>query len=132
MLSNSLVIIKRQYQETELKTNNVILIPSISAEPPLFTMATQAAPTASSVGGKDDGWDFGSDWGSFDPPAAPSKPPHKQPAQESGGGGGAASRQELLAKRREERRLKQQAAREKRAAAGAPLKPGGLGALKKD
>ena len=91
-------------------------------------MATQAAPTTS---GKDDGWDFGSDWGSFDPPAAPSKPSHKQPTPESGGGGSAASRQELLAKRKEERRLKQQAAREKRAT-GVPLKPGGLGAVKKD
>ena len=55
----------------------------------------------------------------------PSKATH-EPVDPSG-----LSRQELLQKRKEERRLKQQAAREKRAA-GMSLKPGGLGAVKKD
>ena len=96
-------------------------------------MATESSSSATTaaVSREGDGWDFGSDWGSFDPPAAPSKPSHKQPTPETAGGGSAASRQELLAKRKEERRLKQQAAREKRAA-GMALKPSGLGAVKKD
>ena len=72
---------------------------------------------SSSVGSKtqsstSEGWDSG--WGTFD---------------EEGEAG--LSKQELLQKKKEERRLKQQAAREKRAS-GKALKPGGLGAVKKD
>ena len=78
------------------------------------------SPTVTAEAGSS--WDFGLDWGSFD---SPSKATH-EPVDPSG-----MSRQELLQKRKEERRLKQQAAREKRAA-GMSLKPGGLGAVKKD
>ena len=97
------------------------------SEPPMFTMGTESSrPVASTShtmtgGGTGEGWDFGSDWGSFDSPSSAAA------VDDTGG----LSRQELLQKRREERRVKQQVAREKRAA-GASLKPGGLGAVKKD
>ncbi len=60
-------------------------------------------------------WD--SNWGTFDKPKS------------AGDSMASPSRQEVLQNKREERRLKQQAAREKRAAG---VKPGGLGAVKKD
>ena len=85
-----------------------------------------ATPKPQSQATSSDGWGFDdSEWGTFDAP----------PSQSAGGGGGVGvsgqSKQELLQKKREERRQKQQAAREKRAA-GAGLKPSGLGAVKKD
>ena len=95
----------------------------------MFTMGadTSAAGGTKAVGsGSSEGWDFGSDWRSFDSPSSATTASGMAADDASG-----LSRQELLQKRREERRLKQQAAREKRAA-GASLKPGGLGAVKKD
>lgn len=92
----------------------------------MFTMGADmsaAGGTKAAGSGSSEGWDFGSDWGSFDSPSSATT----TSADDASG----LSRQELLQKRREERRLKQQAAREKRAA-GASLKPGGLGAVKKD
>lgn len=67
-----------------------------------------------------DGWSVeDSGWGTFD-------------AHGDGSGDiSGPSKQEVRQKRLEERRLKQQAAREKRAA-GSGLKPGGLGAVKRD
>ena len=94
----------------------------------MFTMGTESSRAVASTrdtktggSGAGEGWDFGSDWGSFDSPSSAT-------AMDDAGG---LSRQEMLQKRREERRMKQQAAREKRAA-GTSLKPSGLGAVKKD
>ena len=99
-------------------------------EPPLFTMATSGS-TSPSGHGETEGWDFGSDWGSFDTPPPKTTTVQKQTQRTSLEESSGVSRQEMLQKKREERRLKQQAAREKRAA-GVAVKPGGLGAVKKD
>jgi len=95
----------------------------------MFTMGTESSRAVASTNdtkeaggsGAGEGWDFGSDWGLFDSPSSAT-------AMDDAGG---LSRQEMLQKKREERRMKQQAAREKRAA-GASIKPSGLGAVKKD
>lgn len=83
--------------------------------------AASTPATASTTSG---GWDFDSDWGSFDERSSAQPTP-------SGGSADKLSRQEQLQKKREERRQRQQEARVKRAAGG-QLRPSGLGAVKKE
>jgi hypothetical protein len=89
------------------------------------TTAPQEHPSSSSsAGATSTGWDFGSDWSSFDSPSSSSSQTQQQSSER-------ASRQEELQRKREERRQRQQEAREKRAA-GVGRRPAGLGAVKKD
>ena len=81
---------------------------------------------ASSDNATSTGWDFDSDWSSFDPPSTSSATTTTTTTQSDKLG-----RQEELQRKREERRQRQQEAREKRAA-GAGRRPAGLGAVKKD
>ena len=93
----------------------------VYASGPAASMSS--APAAASTTSR--GWDFDSDWGSFDEPSSSAQP---TPSSESAD---KLSRQEQLQKKREERRQRQQEARVKRAAGG-QLRPSGLGAVKKE
>ena len=87
------------------------------------TASMSSAPAAASTTSR--GWDFDSDWGSFDEPSSSAQP------TSSSGSADKLSRHEQLQKKREERRQRQQEARVKRAAGG-QLRPSGLGAVKKE
>ena len=82
------------------------------------TFAKEPASSSTS-----DGWDDFDDssWGTLE----------DTPSKSTTGEDSGLSKQEQMKKKRDERRLKQQAAREKRVAERG-LKPGGLGAVKKD
>ena len=104
--------------------------PRLSADTQTPTAASSHTRTTASSAG----WDFDSDWGSFNTPSSSSSSKQQRDTNGSplaGQSDDRTSRQEELQRKREERRQRQQEAREKRAA-GVGRRPGGLGAVKKD